>query len=360
MSCGCIDEDLREQKRVDELITRQLKEEWNKRKWERIIVLLGNSSSGKTTLMKQLRSVFGKGFSEDIRKKYIGVIHYNVLVAVKALLLAMAKLSIKYENPVNERAWKHFANTDLNKMEFNRNDYSLILQLWKDTGVHSRRRELQLPNSADYFLDDLDRILSNNYIPTIEDILRVYEPTSGVEEHSLMIGTIAYRVVDVGRRCLDMQRKWIHFFDGCAVSAVLFTVDISEYDQMLVPSNADKSVVNCLENSKALFQKFSRYQYENFRNSVFILLFNKEDVFDDKIHHSHLTDHFPAYTGPKQNPERAKNFICDMFIDSIPDKNNHITIHFINATDSNSAREVCKAVKHGVKNVYEFNSLLIY
>lgn len=341
------------------MITRQLKQEWHKHKWEKILLLVGNCNSGKTTLIKQLKDVFGKEFTEEVRKKYASGVHQNVHVTIKALLLAMSKLSIRYQNPANEETWKHFADTDLSSMEINKTDYSLVLQLWQDRGVYSWRRQFQLPNSADYFLDNLDRIQSNDYIPTVEDILRAYAPTPGVEEHSLVIGSIPYRIVDVARKCLDMQRKWIHFFKECAVSAVLFMVDISEYDQMSVSSDANDGMMNSLENSRVLFQKLSHYQYENFKNSVFILLFNKEDVFDDKIYYSDLASHFPAYTGPKHNPEKAKNFICDMFIDSIPDKYNHVTIHFMSAIKSSSAREVCKAVKHGVTKVYEFNSLSI-
>lgn len=357
MDCGCSNDELKEQKRTSELITRQLKQEWNKRKREKILLLLGNTSSGKTTLINQMRNVFGKGFLGD-RKKYIDAVHRNVLVAVKALLISMTSLSVECRNPANEETWKYFANFDPN-MKINTSHYSMVSRLWRDDGVHSRRSELQLPESADYFLDGLDRISSDGYIPIVEDVLRAYEPTSGVEEHPLVIGSLTYRIVDVGRKCLDTSKKWIHIFNGCAVSAVLFMVDISEYDKVVFSEKTDNRLVNSLENSRVQFQKLSHYQYENFENSIFILIFNKQDIFDDKIRSSHLADHFPAYTGPKQNPEKAKNFICDMFIDSILDKHNHITIHFITAIESNSAREVCKAVKHGVTNMYEFNSLYI-
>ena len=353
-------EELKEQKKIDQLITRQLKQEWHRHKWEKILLLLGNCNSGKTTLIKQLNNAFGKGLSEDTRKKHEKAVHQNVQMIIKALLQTMSKLSIEYEKPANKDTWRYFAGSDLSTMEISKSDYSMVSQLWQDRGVHSRRREFHLPDSAGYFLDNLDRIQSNNYTPSMQDILRVYGPTQGVEEHSIAIGSMSYRVVDVARTCLDMQRKWIHFFNEFAVSAVLFVVDISEYDQMLVSSEADSGMVNSLENSRALFQKLSHYQYENFKNSVFILLFNKVDIFNEKIHYSHLASHFPSYTGPKQNAEKAKNFIRDMFTDSIPDKYNYISIHFISAINSSSAREVCTAVKHGVTRIYEFNSLSVY
>ena len=45
-----------------------------------------------------------------------------------------------------------------------------------------------------------------------------------------------------------------------------------------------------------------------------MLCFTKKDIFDEKISHSNLVDYFPAYSGPKQDPNAAMAFISDMFM----------------------------------------------
>jgi len=50
-----------------------------------------------------------------------------------------------------------------------------------------------------------------------------------------------------------------------------------------------------MEESKALFETIITYPW--FQKSSFVLFFNKTDILEEKILHSHLADYFPAYTG---------------------------------------------------------------
>lgn len=49
-----------------------------------------------------MRIIHGAGYSEEDRKGYIGQVHSNIFMAIKALVLAMNQLSIKYENSANQ------------------------------------------------------------------------------------------------------------------------------------------------------------------------------------------------------------------------------------------------------------------
>jgi len=66
------------------------------------VFYLGTGESGKSTFIKQMRIIHGQGYSEEDRKAYIGQVHSNVFMAIKALVVAMNQLSIKYENPANQ------------------------------------------------------------------------------------------------------------------------------------------------------------------------------------------------------------------------------------------------------------------
>lgn len=68
------------------------------------------------------------------------------------------------------------------------------------------------------------------YLPTDQDILRSRVKTTGIVESVFRVGEVTYRVFDVGGQRSE-RKKWIHCFDN--VSALVFMVSLSEYDQTL-------------------------------------------------------------------------------------------------------------------------------
>ena len=108
-----------------------------------------------------------------------------------------------------------------------------IGNLWKDPAVKSavaRSREFQLNDSATYFFDSIERMLSPNYIPTDQDILRTRVKTTGITETKFEIDSMTFKLFDVGGQRSE-RKKWIHCFEG--VHALVFLVSLSEYDQVL-------------------------------------------------------------------------------------------------------------------------------
>ena len=55
----------------------------------------GPRKSGKSTLLKQMKIVYGNGFSTEERIAYRAAIYQNLLEEVQAVILAMYKLSIE-------------------------------------------------------------------------------------------------------------------------------------------------------------------------------------------------------------------------------------------------------------------------
>ena len=98
--------------------------------------------------------------------------------------------------------------------------------------------------------------------------------------------------------------------------------------------------------------------------SGIVLCFIKKDIFDEKICHSHLVDHFPAYKGPKQDPESAMKFITDMFKKSainLRSANDEFknTIYYIaiSAIDSDSSmQQVFNILKTNILQFYIDNA----
>ena len=78
------------------------------------------------------------------------------------------------------------------------------------------------------------------YLPTDQDILRSRVKTTGITETMFRVGELTYRLYDVGGQRSE-RKKWIHCFEN--VTALVFLVSLSEYDQMLYE---DESVVSRL------------------------------------------------------------------------------------------------------------------
>lgn len=88
------------------------------------------------------------------------------------------------------------------------------------------------------YFDSIDRIGDMNYVPTDQDVLRSRVKTTGITETTFVIGDLTYRMFDVGGQRSE-RKKWIHCFEN--VTAIIFLVAISEYDQVLIE---DETVVS--------------------------------------------------------------------------------------------------------------------
>lgn len=108
-----------------------------------------------------------------------------------------------------------------------------VRHLWRDSSVKEavrRSREFQLNDSAVYYFNALDRMASHHYMPNDQDILRSRVVTQGITETTFKVGELTYRLFDVGGQRSE-RKKWIHCFEN--VTALVFLVSLSEYDQML-------------------------------------------------------------------------------------------------------------------------------
>jgi len=116
-----------------------------------------------------------------------------------------------------------------------------IRSLWRDPAVQEavrRAREFQLNDSAVYYFNSIDRMSQSSYMPTDQDILRSRVKTTGITETTFQVGELTYKLFDVGGQRSE-RKKWIHCFEN--VTALVFLVSLSEYDQMLYE---DESVVS--------------------------------------------------------------------------------------------------------------------
>ncbi|XP_007524874.1 guanine nucleotide-binding protein subunit alpha-11 [Erinaceus europaeus] len=351
MAC-CLSDELKESKRINAEIEKQLRRDKRDARRELKLLLLGAGESGKSTFIKQMRIIHGAGYSEEDKRGFARLVHHNVLTAAQALVRAMDALRIPYEDSRSQAHALLIREVDVEKVAaLEPRHVSAIKALWADPGVqecYDRRREYQLSDSAKYYLTDVDRIATAGYLPTQQDVLRVRVPTTGIIEYPFDLENIIFRMVDVGGQRSE-RRKWIHCFEN--VTSIMFLVALSEYDQVLVESDSE----NRMEESKALFRTIVTYPW--FQSSSVILFLNKKDLLEDKVLYSHLVDYFPEFDGPPRDAQAAREFILKMFVDLNPDSDKIIYSHFTCATDTENIRFVFAAVKDTILqlNLKEYN-----
>lgn len=304
------------------------------------LLLLGAGESGKSTIVKQMKIIHDSGFTPEDFRQYKPVVYSNTIQSMVAILRAMQSLKISFADAARETDAQMVSDivTRMEDTEPFSEDFLLAMKrLWMDAGVQQcfqRSNEYQLNDSAKYFLDDLDRLGRRDYMPTEQDILRTRVKTTGIVEVHFSFKNLNFKLFDVGGQRSE-RKKWIHCFED--VTAIIFCVAMSEYDQVL----HEDETTNRMQESLKLFDSICNNKW--FLETAIILFLNKKDLFEEKIKRSPLTICFPEYTG-EQNYQEAAAFVQAQFEAKNKSNDKEIYCHMTCATDTTNIQFVFDAV----------------
>jgi len=309
------------------------------------LLLLGAGESGKSTLFKQMITIYGKGFSIDDRKEYIHVVYSNIIHSVKTLCDQSEKLHAKGISGTRVQAKalasKKFVE-DLKEEVVDGKVAQHLAILWADPGIqvtYEHRATYQLNDSTRYFLEKIHDIGQKDFLPSEQDVLRSRVRTTGIVESSFVIDGNHFKMMDVGGQ-RNERKKWLHCFSG--VTAVLFVAALSEYDQVLFEDEETNRMVEALN----LFDEICNYKL--FKKTSMILFLNKRDLFQEKLQKVPLTKGcFPGYTGPNTY-DATSEFILEQFQARNRDPEKRLYPHITCATDKDNVKVVFNAVKDTV------------
>ena len=155
----------------------------------------------------------------------------------------------------------------------------------------------------------------------------------GITEIWFQKGNLSVGLIDVGGQRSE-RKKWLHCFES--VSAVIFLVAISDYDQIL----EEDTGINKMKESLKLFASVCNVKW--FLNASMLLFLNKKDVFEEKILHSPLTQCFEEYTGAQEKDEAAAYISQQFALQNHVDR--AVYRHFICAKDSKNISVVFDTV----------------
>ncbi|KAL6071183.1 guanine nucleotide-binding protein subunit alpha [Balamuthia mandrillaris] len=302
------------------------------------LLLLGTGESGKSTVFKQMKIISEGGFKQDELKSYTSNVYSNCITQMKVIVNAASVMNIDMEHPENKTRATRLMQLPATCDSWSEQVGDDIAELWQDAGIRAtyekRDTYYQLNDSAAYFFDQIERINNPDYIPSEQDVLRVRIRSTGIEEAVFQFDDISFKMLDVGGQRSE-RRKWIHCFDG--VTAIVFCVGISEYDQTL----REECNKNRMHESLDLFDDICNSPW--FENTAFILFLNKIDLFKEKIKKSDLRNTFENYTGGADY-DAACAFIKAQFLER--NTSPHVIFpHFTCAVDTKNIEFVFKCVR---------------
>ncbi|KAJ7390356.1 hypothetical protein OS493_025607 [Desmophyllum pertusum] len=258
--------------------------------------------------LKQLRIVYGDGYTEKERRGFKPIIYTNVRRAIIRILEAMEEIGLTFESEelkstdLNKELLEHADTEDNENNNFSLQDrVPLLTSFWNDPAVqtcYEQRNLFYIDDSAKYFFENLERLSHPAYIPTHADILHVRQQTQGVQERKISVNSYNYRVIDVGGQ-KNQRKKWIHFFEG--VTAVVFFASLSSYDEFVEED----------ENSNAMIDSVELFEEINYDGG--------------------------------SDPEKGLNYIRELFMSKKP-ADKHVYLHVTCATDTDVMKAVLKDV----------------
>ncbi|KAF0694102.1 Aste57867_14988 [Aphanomyces stellatus] len=329
------DKDAAKSREVD-----QANEEAHRLEQEKVkLLLLGAGESGKSTIFKQMKILYGMPLTEEERRHCTPIVYNNIVTSIKILLDQCVELQLKSEVKCIEDFDEIKAISD--ETEVNPKVGQKIKNLWTDPGVAAtwaRRAEFQIVESVKFYFNDIDRIMKDDYMVTQQDMLYARVRTSGIVEEKYQIDGATFVMYDVGGQ-RNERKKWIHCFED--VTSVIFVAALSEYDQSLYEDSSTNRMIEAI----TLFDEIVNNRF--FSNSAMILFLNKKDLFEEKVKKIDIKsiEVFKDFPGGLGDFDKGVTYFLSKFLEMNRQPEKEIYHHVTCATDSQNVQVVFNACK---------------
>jgi guanine nucleotide-binding protein G(i) subunit alpha len=212
--------------------------------------------------------------------------------------------------------------------------------LWNHQAIakayKERNKTFHIPEIHQW-MNDLDRILSPDYVPTISDILRSRVKTTGIVNFLLQNKNYDIELIDVGSE-RNERKKWHACFED--VTDLMYVVALDEYAMLCYEDNETNRLAESLE----CWTEICNAKFFNSSNVNLFLVFNKVDLFCERVLNGcDIRQCFPSYDDELE-PNKILSFIVNIFLERIRDKHKRVYVFVTNALDLNCMKNFWKSL----------------
>ncbi|KAI8893674.1 guanine nucleotide binding protein, alpha subunit [Globomyces pollinis-pini] len=280
---------LNKSKRIEAYLKAE-KKKYDQFKEEPKLLILGTSDSGKSTFLKQLKILHGKGFTPEEFK----VAKQN---AISNILTISEQILLKCEQEIQEEYSSllgFISNVDGPYDGLPLQLINSIKTLWNSEQFQNIyiSSQYDYPLTSPHFFNEISRIADPESTMTNNDVLLLRTVTQSISDSVFEISGFKVHFYDVSG--LKHHRKhWIPYFDD--VNCVVFVVNIAAFDQPM----AEDPSKNQMEDAISLFNRICNNPL--LIKSQMMLFFNKKDVYAEKVKRINISTFFPDYQGKFTN-----------------------------------------------------------
>jgi GTPase SAR1 family protein len=275
------------------------------------VVMLGTGESGKTTIFRQMKMIYGSGITENDKLNYQGAMKQLIMENIQAVVKDHQKnFQSKPEFQFSDEA-KNASSLALTWRPAN--DYTLtpeVIQackiLWEDEGfkkTFENKITVLLPpmKVVEYFQENIDRFSKGVDTKVCEeDILLVRIRTTGLIKDTFQIDDLKFELYDTGGQ-RNERRKWLHTYED--MKLIAFVVSLGDYCERCFEDEKTNRMVESLN----CFEGILNLKYHNMDSVPIVILLNKKD-FDTKFEKVPLSNFFTDWSGTSKD-DAYKYFI---------------------------------------------------
>ena len=149
--CGSApDESFKEGAERTKKIEQFNKKTWNAEQQKIKLLLLGAGESGKSTIFKQMKIIYGNPFPVEERSQLVSVVHSNIISNARLLVGACEKI-VALEDPSIAKDLAQVPDSEDTLLD--KNVAAILKRLWEDKGAQetwARRAEYHIQDALSW------------------------------------------------------------------------------------------------------------------------------------------------------------------------------------------------------------------